>query len=256
MPASPTIIWTHTDEAPALATYSLLPIVRAFTAATDIELELSDISLAARILARFSDRLTEAQRVPDALAQLGELTSDASTNIIKLPNISASIPQLKAAIAELQNHGYDLPDYPEDPVDDAEGDAKARYDAVKGSAVNPVLRQGNSDRRAPKAVKEYARAHPHSMGAWNSGVRTRVATMDAGDFRHNEQSITLDNAATVRIEHVDAGGTVTVLKDGISLQAGEVLDGTFMSRSALVEFLAREVDQARANASLVVSTPR
>ncbi len=250
MPASPTIIWTHTDEAPALATYSFLPIVRAFTAATDLQLELSDISLAARILAVFSDRLDESQRVPDALAQLGELTSDPSTNIIKLPNISASVPQLKAAIAELQARGYDLPDYPEEPSNDAECDTKSRYDSVKGSAVNPVLRQGNSDRRAPKAVKEYARAHPHSMGAWDAGVRTRVATMDAGDFRHNEQSVTLADATSVRIEHVDEDGKVSVLKDGIALQAGEVLDGTFMSRSALVEFLAREVDQARTDGVL------
>ncbi len=245
MSASPTIIWTHTDEAPALATYSFLPIVRAFTAGTDLQINLSDISLAARILAVFSDRLDESQRVSDALAQLGELTSDPSTNIIKLPNISASIPQLKAAIAELQARGYGLPDYPEEPSDDAEREIKSRYDSVKGSAVNPVLRQGNSDRRAPKAVKEYARAHPHSMGEWKSDIRTRVATMEAGDFRHNEQSVTIGAPTVARIEHVAADGSVSVLKNGIALQAGEVLDATYMSRSALVDFLAREVEQAR-----------
>ncbi|MDG2200841.1 MAG: NADP-dependent isocitrate dehydrogenase [Phycisphaerales bacterium] len=250
MSASPTIIWTHTDEAPALATYSFLPIVKAFTAGTGIELELRDISLVGRILAHFPDRLDEDQRVHDALAELGELTADASTNIIKLPNISASVPQLKAAIAELQARGYDLPDYPEEPATDEERAAKARYDTVKGSAANPVLRQGNSDRRAPKAVKEYARAHPHSMGAWTPDIKTRVATMNAGDFRNNEQSITLDSATTARIEHVDAGGTVTVLKDGLDLQVGEVLDGTFMSHAALVAFLEHEIEQAMADGVL------
>jgi len=250
MSASPTIISTDTDEAPALATYSFLPIVRAFTAGTGIELELRDISLVGRILAHFPDRLTESQRVHDALAELGDLTGEASTNIIKLPNISASIPQLKAAIAELQALGHDLPDYPEEPGTDEERAARARYDSIKGSAVNPVLRQGNSDRRAPKAVKEYARVHPHSMGAWTPNIKTRVATMDAGDFRNNEQSITLDSATTARIEHVDAGGEVTVLKEGLDLQAGEVLDGTFMSRAALVDFLEREIEQARADGVL------
>ncbi|MDG1898482.1 MAG: NADP-dependent isocitrate dehydrogenase, partial [Phycisphaerales bacterium] len=250
MPDTPTIIWTHTDEAPALATFSFLPIVKAFVAGTGIEMELRDISLAGRILAHFPERLADDQKVHDALAELGELTADPSTNIIKLPNISASVPQLKAAISELQSRGYDLPDYPEEPSSDEERDSKARYDTIKGSAVNPVLRQGNSDRRAPKAVKEYAKAHPHSMGEWSSDIKTRVATMEQGDFRHNEKSITIGAPTTARIEHVDASGAVTVLKKGLELQAGEVLDGTFMSHSALVEFLEAEIERARADGVL------
>ncbi len=240
-----TIIYTHTDEAPALATYSFLPIVQAFVGPTGINVELRDISLSGRILAKFSDRLPEEYRVPDVLAQLGELVKKPEANIIKLPNISASIPQLQATIKELQAHGYDLPDYPESPATDEERAAKAAYDSVKGSAVNPVLREGNSDRRAPRAVKAYARAHPHRMGAWSSDSKTRVATMLAGDFRHNEQSVTMAEAATVRIEHVGGDGQVTVLREGLELLAGEILDATFMSKAAMVSFLQDQIDAAR-----------
>ncbi|MCH2133502.1 MAG: NADP-dependent isocitrate dehydrogenase [Phycisphaerales bacterium] len=241
----PTIIYTHTDEAPALATSSFLPIIRAFTSGTDIDIELRDISLAGRILAHFPDVLSPEQQVDDALAELGELAEQPEANIIKLPNISASIPQMKAAIAELQARGYAVPDYPEEPTTDQERDIQARYDLVKGSAVNPVLRQGNSDRRAPKAVKEYARANPHSMGAWSADSRTRVTTMGEGDFRSNEQSVTMPEATTVRIEHEATDGTVTVLKDNLQLQAGEVLDSSFMSCRALESFLAAQVEAAR-----------
>ena len=242
---SPSIVYTLTDEAPALATHSLLPIVRAFAAPAGVTVELRDISLAARILAVFPERLTEAQRVPDALAELGAMTQSPEANIIKLPNISASVPQMKAAIAELKAKGYDLPDYPEEPETAEENDAKSRYDAVKGSAVNPVLREGNSDRRAPRAVKEYARNNPHRMGKWKSDAQTHVATMSAGDFRHNETSVTLPAATTARIEHVAEDGTVTVLKAGLALQAGEILDGTFMSKRALVAFLSEQVADAK-----------
>ena len=244
MSQAPKIIYTHTDEAPALATYSFLPFVRAFCESAGITVETRDISLAGRILAHFPDVLEPSKQVHDALAELGELAELPEANIIKLPNISASVPQLKAAIAELQSQGYPLPDYPEDPGTDKERDIKARYDAVKGSAVNPVLRQGNSDRRAPKAVKAYARAHPHSMGAWSGDSRSNVATMSSGDFRNNEQSITMEKGDTVRIEHVDTEGKVTILKDGIRLQDGEVLDATFMSRKALVAFLEQQVVEA------------
>ena len=202
------IIYTQTDEAPLLATYSFLPIVQAYAAQAGVPVETRDISLAGRIIAAFADRLPEDQRTSDALAELGDLAKRPEANIIKLPNISASIPQLKAAVAELRDQGYDLPAYPDEPKTDDERDARARYDKVKGSAVNPVLREGNSDRRAPESVKQYARNHPHSMGAWSSDSRTRVATMDDGDFRHSEQSVVMTADDTLRIEHVGADGTV------------------------------------------------
>ncbi|KUG59419.1 isocitrate dehydrogenase [Serinicoccus chungangensis] len=239
-----TIIYTRTDEAPLLATYSLKPIIEAFAGAAGIDVETRDISLAGRILAQFADRLDDDQRVGDALAELGELATTPDANIIKLPNISASVPQLKAAIAELQEQGYDLPDYPESPDSDEERDARARYDKVKGSAVNPVLREGNSDRRAPEAVKSYARAYPHSMGEWDADSRTRVATMDAGDFRHNEDSVVVETDDTLTIRHVAADGTTTVLKESVPVLAGEVVDATFMSARALEDFLAATVDEA------------
>jgi isocitrate dehydrogenase len=244
------IIYTHTDEAPALATYSLLPIIEAFTAAADVAVETRDISLAGRILAAFADLLPPDQQVPDALAELGELATRPEANIIKLPNVSASLPQLKEAIAELQGDGYALPDFPDDPATPAEQDARARYDKVKGSAVNPVLREGNSDRRAPKSVKEYARKHPHSMGAWSPDSQTHVSTMSAGDFRNNEKSLTLDAADTLRIEHVAADGDVTVLKPSLPVLAGEIVDATVMSRVALEDFLAAQVAEAKAQGVL------
>jgi isocitrate dehydrogenase len=245
MSHSPPIIYTWTDEAPALATWSFLPIIRAFAGATGVPVETRDISLAGRILAAFPERLSAEQREPDGLGELGALVKTPEANVIKLPNISASIPQLKAAIAELQARGYALPDYPEDPTTDEEREIQARYDKVKGSAVNPVLREGNSDRRAPKAVKEYARKNPHRMGAWAPDSKTHVATMSAGDFRHNEKSVTIDAATTVRIEHTAADGATTVLKDGIALQAAEVMDATFMSRRALAEFLREQIADAK-----------
>jgi len=245
MSQSPSIIYTWTDEAPALATHSFLPIIRAFAAAADVPVETRDISLAGRILAVFPERLAESQRVADGLAELGELVKTPEANVIKLPNISASIPQLKAAIAELQAKGYGLPDYPEEPSNDEEREIQARYDKIKGSAVNPVLREGNSDRRAPKAVKDYAKQNPHRMGAWADDSRTHVATMSTGDFRHNESSVTLEAETMARIEHVATDGATTVLKEGVALQAGEVLDGTFMSKRALVSFLEEQVEDAR-----------
>jgi isocitrate dehydrogenase len=202
------IVYTHTDEAPALATQSLLPIVRAYAAAAGVEIELRDISLAGRILAQFPDRLGDGERVADALAELGELAKTADANIIKLPNISASVPQLKSAVAELQKKGYDIPPYPENPTNDEERETRARYDRVKGSAVNPVLRQGNSDRRAPASVKEYAQKHPHSMGEWSSDSRSHVATMSDGDFRSTEKSVTVKREGSVRIEYVGSDGAV------------------------------------------------
>jgi isocitrate dehydrogenase len=241
----PTIIYTHTDEAPALATRSFLPVIKAFTKGTGIDIQTRDISLASRILSHFSDQLTESQRVSDDLAELGDLVKTPHANIIKLPNVSASVPQLKAAIAELQSHGYGLPDYPEEPSTDGERALQATYGIAKGSAVNPVLREGNSDRRAPKAVKAYARAHPHRMGAWSSDSKTRVATMKSGDFFHNEQSVTIANACTTRIEFEAADGAITVLKDGLALQKGEVLDGSFMSKRALLAFISSQIDTAR-----------
>ncbi len=242
---SPPIIYTWTDEAPALATHSFLPIIRAFAGATGVPIETRDISLAGRILSAFSGSLTPEQREPDGLAELGMLVKKPEANIIKLPNISASIPQLKAAIAELQAKGYSLPDYPDEPKSDEERAIKIGYDKIKGSAVNPVLREGNSDRRAPKAVKEYARANPHRMGAWPSESKTHVATMNAGDFRHNEKSVTMGKATTVRIEHVAEDGTVTILKDGIALQEGEILDGTVMSKKALIAFLREQIADSK-----------
>lgn len=248
--SQPTILYTKTDEAPYLATQSLLPIIKAFTKSSGIAVETRDISLAGRILAVFSDKLPADQQVADALAELGELAKTPEANIIKLPNISASEPQLVAAISELQSKGFALPDYPANPSTDEEKDTKARYDKVKGSAVNPVLREGNSDRRAPKAVKEFAKANPHSMGAWSADSKTRVATMDDGDFFSNEKSVTIEDATSVKIEHTSADGTVTVLKDGIALQEGEIFDATAMSKSALVKFLEDQTAAAKSEGIL------
>ncbi|MFQ3225832.1 MAG: isocitrate dehydrogenase [Lentimonas sp.] len=240
------IIYTITDEAPALATYSLLPIIAAYTSAAGVSVETRDISLAGRILANFPEALTEEQRVSDALAELGDLAKAADANIIKLPNISASVPQMNAAIAELQAKGFALPDYPEVAKTEAEQFAKARYDKIKGSAVNPVLREGNSDRRAAVAVKKYAQNNPHSMGAWSADSKSTVSSMAAGDFFGNEKSATIAEATTAKIELVAKDGSVTVLQDGLALQAGEVLDGTFMSAAALREFLAGEIASSKA----------
>jgi isocitrate dehydrogenase len=239
------IVYTHTDEAPALATQSLLPIVRAYAGVAGVELELRDISLSGRILAQFPDRLTAEQRIDDALTELGELATTPEANIIKLPNISASVPQLKAAIAELQSQGYNVPDYPDEPADDQQRQVRAAYDRVKGSAVNPVLREGNSDRRAPASVKAYARSHPHSMGAWSPDSRSRVTTMQDGDFRSTELSVTIAEAGTIRIEHVAADGTVTVLKPDFPVQQGEVVDAAVMRRVALQKFLAAQIQTAK-----------
>lgn len=241
------IIYTHTDEAPMLATYSFLPIIAAYAKTAGVEVETRDISVAARIISQFPERLTEAQRLPDALAELGELATKPEANIIKLPNVSASIPQLKAAIKELQEKGYDLPAYPENPQTDEEKATRAKYDKVKGSAVNPVLREGNSDRRAPAAVKNYARSHPHSMGAWSADSRTNVATMDADDFRHNEKSVVMAADDTLRIEHTAKDGTVTVLKDDLKVLTGEVIDATVMRVDALNEFLKAQIERAKAD---------
>ena len=239
------IIYTLTDEAPMLATASLLPIVRAYAGTAGVELETRDISLAGRILAAFKDVLPEEQRTADALAELGELVKTPEANVIKLPNISASVPQLRAAIKELQADGYALPEYPDEPKTDEEKDAKARYDSVKGSAVNPVLREGNSDRRAPKAVKAYAKRFPHSMGEWTPDSKTAVATMGADDFRANEQSVTLPAADVLTIEFTGEDGKTTVLKEGLKVLKGEVVDGTFMSAKALDAFLAEQVKRAK-----------
>ena len=241
-----TIIYTHTDEAPALATASFLPIVQAFTGVADVEIDTRDISLSGRILAVFPERLTPEQRVGDALAELGELAKLPEANIIKLPNISASIPQLKGAIAELQAQGFDVPDYPDEPANDEEREAQARYDRIKGSAVNPVLRQGNSDRRAPLSVKNYARKHPHRNKPFAEGSKTRVATMGGDDFFANEKSVVMAEGDTLSIRHTAADGTVTVLKESLPVLAGEVIDGTFLSASALDAFLAETVAQAQA----------
>lgn len=240
------IIYTITDEAPALATYSFLPIVEAFAKTADIEVETQDISLAGRIVALFPEFLTEAQRQPDALTGLGELANTPEANIIKLPNISASIPQLVAAIKELQAKGYKLPDYAEDPKTAEEKEARSRYDKVKGSAVNPVLREGNSDRRAPASVKQYARKNPHSMGAWSKESKSHVAHMSAGDFYGSEKSVTIAEAGQVRIEHVAADGSVTVLKEKTSVKAGEIIDASAMSKKALRDFIAAEIADAKA----------
>ncbi|KQT94176.1 isocitrate dehydrogenase [Marmoricola sp. Leaf446] len=240
------IIYTQTDEAPALATYSFLPVIAAYAAKAGVDVETRDISLAGRIIAVFSDLLPEDQRVDDALAELGALAKTPEANIIKLPNISASVPQLKAAVAELQEQGVALPDYPDSPQTDEEKDVRARYDKVKGSAVNPVLREGNSDRRAPESVKSYARKNPHSMGAWTADSKTNVATMSGDDFRHNEQSVVIDEAGSLRVELVTDGGT-QVLKESIPVEAGEVVDTTFMSTSALQDFLREQIARAKAD---------
>jgi len=245
------IVYTKTDEAPFLATHSLLPIIQRFCASSAVEFVLKDISLAGRILAAFPERLSKEQQVEDALAELGKLATTPEANIIKLPNISASVPQLKAAIAELQGQGYPLPDYPETPITEEEKAIKARYDKVKGSAVNPVLREGNSDRRAPKAVKEYAKAHPHSMGAWAKDSQTAVATMQEGDFYHNEQSVTLKAADTVRIELLTATGKTEVLKEGLTLQEGEIIDATVMSKKALLAFYKEQFARAKSKGVLL-----
>ncbi|MCG7568800.1 NADP-dependent isocitrate dehydrogenase [Pseudoalteromonas sp. CNC9-20] len=239
------IIYTKTDEAPALATYSLLPVIEAYSKAAGVEVETRDISLAGRIIALFPDFLNEDQRIGDALAELGELAKTPEANIIKLPNISASIPQLKAAIKELQAQGYALPDYPDEPKNEQEQDVKARYDKVKGSAVNPVLREGNSDRRAPSSVKAYARKNPHSMGAWSKDSQSRVASMQDGDFFGSEQSVTVDKATSVRIEHVDDAGNTTVLKPEVKLLDGEIIDGSRMSAAKLQAFIGEQIDAAK-----------
>ena len=239
------IIYTKTDEAPMFATYSFLPIINAFSKAAGVSVELRDISLAGRILAVFPEYLTPEQKQPDALAELGELAKKPEANIIKLPNISASLPQMQAAIKELQGQGYRLPDYPENPKDDKEKDIKARYDRVKGSAVNPVLREGNSDRRAPLSVKAHTRKHPHKMGAWSSDSKTHVAHMMSGDFRSNEKSMTLAEATDAKIEFVGQDGKTTVLKPKVALQAGEVIDATYMSAKALRKFLEEQIEDAK-----------
>ena len=240
-----TIIYTHTDEAPALATQSLLPIVRAFGKHAGIEFQTADISLAGRILAAFPEYLQENQRIADALAQLGELVTKPEANVIKLPNISASMPQLNAAIAELQAKGFAVPAYPTNPQNDEEREIQARYDRIKGSAVNPVLREGNSDRRAPKAVKNFAKKYPHSMGAWTADSKSHVATMQSGDFFHNEQSVTVPEATTVRIVHTDKSGKITELRKPLPLKAGEIIDATVLSKKALVQFLQEQVKDAK-----------
>ncbi|WP_010627813.1 NADP-dependent isocitrate dehydrogenase [Halomonas sp. KM-1] len=245
MSKTPKIIYTFTDEAPALATHSLLPIIDAYTDAAGIEVETRDISLAARILSQFPDYLTAEQRVEDHLAELGALAKTPEANIIKLPNISASMPQLRAAIKELQGQGYKLPEYPDEPKNDEEKEIKARYDKVKGSAVNPVLREGNSDRRAPKAVKEYARKYPHSMGEWSQASRTHVSHMHGGDFYHGEKSMTLDRARNVKMELITKSGESLVLKPKVALLEGEIIDSMFMSKKALCEFYEREIEDAR-----------
>ncbi|MET0729013.1 MAG: NADP-dependent isocitrate dehydrogenase [Acidimicrobiales bacterium] len=246
-----TIIYTHTDEAPALATYSLLPIIQAFAGAAGVQVETRDISLAGRIIASFPEHLTEEQRIPDDLAELGALAKRPEANIIKLPNVSASIPQLKAAIKELQAKGYALPDYPEEPEGADELEVLTRYATLKGSAVNPVLREGNSDRRAPASVKQFARKHPHSMGAWSPDSKTHVATMGAGDFKANERSVTVPEATDVRIELVVEDGSFTVLKESTPLLDGEVIDATIMSKRALVEFLTEQIADAKAQGVLL-----
>ena len=239
------IIYTQVDEAPALATYSFLPIVSAFTKAAGVVVEKRDISLAGRIIANFPEHLTASQKQSDDLAELGQLATTPDANIIKLPNVSASLPQMKAAIKELQTQGYKIPDYPEDPKTDAEKEIKTRYDKIKGSAVNPVLREGNSDRRAPLSVKQYAKKHPHKMGAWTPDSKTHVANMTRGDFWSNEKSVTLTEATDARIEFVGQDGKTTVLKPKISLKVGEVIDATFMSRRALREFLEAQIEDAK-----------
>ncbi|XEK78456.1 NADP-dependent isocitrate dehydrogenase [Mumia sp. Pv4-285] len=244
------VIYTLTDEAPLLATYSLLPIISAYAGTAGVTVESRDISLAGRILAQFPDRLSPEQQVGDALAELGQLAKQPEANIIKLPNISASVPQLKAAVAELQAQGYAIPNYPDEPATDEERDVRARYDKVKGSAVNPVLREGNSDRRAPASVKSYARKHPHSMGAWSADSKTNVAHMEADDFRSSEKSAVIEKDGSLRIEHVAADGSTTVLRESVPVLAGEVVDATAMNVAALREFLTAQIERAKAEGVL------
>jgi isocitrate dehydrogenase len=244
------IIYTLTDEAPLLATYSFLPIIQAYAGVARVPVESRDISVAARILASFPEHLSADQRIDDALAELGELATRPEANIIKLPNISASIPQLRAAITELQSQGFAIPDYPEDPQTDAEREIRARYGKVMGSAVNPVLREGNSDRRAPLSVKQYAKKHPHSMGAWTPESKTNVAHMTSGDFRSSEQSVVIEQAGSLRVEHVGTDGTTTVLKESVPVLEGEVVDATVMHVAALREFLTEQVARAKAEGVL------
>lgn len=239
------IFYTLTDEAPLLATYSFLPIVQAFTATSDIEIETRDISLAGRILANFPEFLKEDQKVEDALSELGKLATTPEANIIKLPNVSASVPQLKAAIVELQSHGYAVPNFPEEPANDQEAATKAKYSKILGSAVNPVLREGNSDRRAPKAVKNYAKANPHSMGAWSSESKTKVASMESGDFYGSEKSVTVADATDVKIEFVSKDGVTTVLKASTPLKVGEIIDSSVMHLNALKSFVAKTIQEAK-----------
>jgi isocitrate dehydrogenase len=245
-----TIIYTHTDEAPALATYSFLPVIEAYASTAGVTVENRDISLAGRIIANFPEHLDENQRIDDALAELGELAKTPSANIIKLPNVSASIPQMKAAIAELQQQGYALPDYPDDPQTDEEKDVRARYDKIKGSAVNPVLREGNSDRRAPASVKNYAKTHPHRMGAWTADSKTNVATMNADDFRSTEKSAVIAEPGSLRIELAGDDGTTTVLRESVPVLAGEVVDASVMRAAALREFLDAQIARAKAEGVL------
>src|SRR5512137_649390 len=245
------IIWTQIDEAPALATYSLLPIVQAFTKGTGVEVETRDISVAGRIIANFPENLTPAQQLPDYLGQLGALAKSPDANIVKLPNVSASVPQLKEAIKELQAHGYKIPDYPEVPKDEAEKAIQARYAKCLGSAVNPVLREGNSDRRSPPAVKAFSRKNPHKLGAWKPDSKAHVAHMTEGDWYGNENSMTLDRPTDYRIEFVDGAGKVTVLKKKASLLAGEIIDTTKMSAKALRKFFADQIEDARKNGVLL-----
>ncbi len=245
MSEKPKITYTKTDEAPALATHSFLPIVKAFTQTANIEVETKDISLAGRILARFPEVLTDAQKTPDALAELGQLVQQPNANLIKLPNISASVPQLTTAIKELQKKGYNLPDYPTEPKTEAEKTIRAKYDKIKGSAVNPVIREGNSDRRAPQAVKNFVKKHPHHMGAWSTHSKTRVATMQKDDFHHNEKSVTISNACHVNIQFTDKSGNTTLLKENLPLLKGEVIDATVMHKKALRNFLAEQIAAAK-----------
>ena len=251
MSKSASIIYTITDEAPALATSSFLPIVKSFTKSAGIQIETKDISLAGRILATFSDFLNEDQKVPNVLAELGELVKKPEANIIKLPNISASIPQLKAAITELQAKGFGIPNYPDEPNNDIEKSIKSRYDKIKGSAVNPVLREGNSDRRAPKAVKNFAKKNPHSMGVWSANSKTHVATMTQGDFFHNEKSLTLSEATTVKIQHTDNNGNAIILKDDLALLKGEIIDSTVLSKKELLKFLNEQIADTKAKGLLL-----
>src|SRR5690606_6958495 len=244
------IIYTKTDEAPFLATYSLLPIIKAFAGSAGVEIETRDISLAGRILANFPEYLSPEQQINDDLAELGQLVTQPDANIIKLPNISASVPQIKAAVKELQSQGYKLPDYPEEPKNEDEKAIKAKYDRVKGSAVNPVLREGNSDRRAPKAVKNYAKKNPHSMGAWASDSKSHVSTMTSGDFAHNEKSVTLQKAGSVRIEMTDSTGQTTILKESVKVQEGEIIDATVLSKQALLQFISQQIEEAKAQGVL------